>query len=137
MGSSGFYSSASGFSSLQIPSASILSPAIWNLVWSSLCLPKVNFFNWLLMHRRVLTGENLSSHGFHGPYRCYLYQVSIDTSDHLFIDCEFSKKVWEMVLSGLLISAPSQISVIDFFPSWKEKIPWHEWKIDTSVKFVD
>ena len=89
----GKYSAAQGSSELQIPLAFSLSLVIWKSVWSSYCLPKVNFFTWLLMHKRVLTGENLSKRRFHGPFRCFLCNDVVETSNHIFIDCVFSQLV--------------------------------------------
>ena len=129
------YSSTQGFSELQIPLASSLSPVIWKSFWSSYCLPKVNFFTWLLMHKRVLKGENLSKHGFHRPFWCFLCNDVIETSDHIFIDCAFSQLVWELVLNGLSASAPFQISAVSLFASWLDRIPfWQDRLPDPNAK---
>ena len=127
------YSAAQGYSELQAPLASSISPVIWKFVWSSYCLPKVNFFSWLLVHKRVLTWENPSKRGFHGPFRCCLCNDDVETSDHLFIECDFFHLVWELVLHGLVVSAPSQISMVPLFVSWLDRIPF---PIQTSKKSV-
>ena len=36
----------------------------WKIVWNSPSIPKVNFFTWILMHKKALTGDNLSKRGF-------------------------------------------------------------------------
>jgi hypothetical protein len=58
-GKTGIYTTAQGFTSLQSHQASIESTSLWKQVWDPLGLPKVNFFFWVLMHKKVLTGENL------------------------------------------------------------------------------
>ena len=58
-GSIGKYSVGLGFSILQSSTGPCSSPAIWKNEWSCPCLPKANFFSWLLLHSQVLTGENL------------------------------------------------------------------------------
>ena len=42
-----------------------------------------------------------------------------------------------MVLSGLSVSAPFQISVVELFSSWEKGISEQEWKTDANVKIVD
>jgi len=32
---------------------------MWNYVWNPGGLPKVNIFNWILVHDRLLTADNL------------------------------------------------------------------------------
>ena len=70
---SGSYMAFEGYQSLaknyNVPS----NPAIWNYLWNCRTLPKIEMFNWTLMHKRVLTGENLQKRGFVGPFRCPLY----------------------------------------------------------------
>ena len=82
-----FYSAAQGFSILQTPYVSCLSPECWKSVWSPYSFAKENFFAWLLMHKRVLTGENLNKRGFNVPFQCCFCSLASETSDHLFIDC--------------------------------------------------
>ena len=44
----------------------------WNKIWSKDGLPKVNFFFWILAHRKALTADNLRKRGIIGPLRCIL-----------------------------------------------------------------
>ena len=50
------------------------SPAIssWNSLWGKKLWPKITIFCWLVMHKRILTGENLKRRGMYGPYQCPL-----------------------------------------------------------------
>ena len=83
------YSAGLGFFTLQSSMGPCSSPAIWKDVWSSPYLPKEFFFTWLLLHRRVLTGENLQMQGFNGTFRCCFCNISEETSDHIFSNYEF------------------------------------------------
>ena len=48
------------------------NPDIWNRIWKTRTLPKIDMFSWTLMHQRLLTGENLEKKGMAGPFRCPL-----------------------------------------------------------------
>jgi hypothetical protein len=122
-GKSGFYSVAQGYNTLHPPQALNETTTLWKQVWDPLGLPKVNFFSWVLMHRKILTGENLAKRGFIGPHRCPMCCNALEMMDHLFVDCPFTQEVWKISLQGLNATAPRQISVVDLFSSWKARYP--------------
>jgi len=45
----------------------------------------------------------------------------METSDHLLVDCVFTQEVWKMVLHGLSVPTPSQISVVTLYTSWVDQ----------------
>ena len=57
-GSNGNYTVKEGYKQLQTNTV-IASTNIWKKVWNPDCIPKVNFFIWLLMHNKLLTIDNL------------------------------------------------------------------------------
>jgi hypothetical protein len=122
-GKSGFFTVARGYISLQSPQAMIETTTLWKQIWDPLGLPKVNFFCWVLMHRKVLTGENLVKRGFIGPHRCSMCCNALETMDHLFVDCPFTQEVWKISLQGLNATVPKQISVVNLISSWKARYP--------------
>ena len=63
-GCTGFYSASHRFSMLQPPHSSLWPSSLWKDVWDSFSMPKVKNFTWMLMHNRVLSGENLIKRGF-------------------------------------------------------------------------
>ena len=71
--------------------------AKWKNVRSQNTLPKINIFIWSLAHGKILMGENLQKRGFHDPFTCALCQRDQDTIQHLFWDCSFSKKIWNVL----------------------------------------
>jgi hypothetical protein len=75
------------------------------------------------MHKKVLTGENLMKRNIAGPHRCSLCKEAMETSNHLFVDCQFANKVWSLTLHGLNVVVPSNISVVDLFTNWKDRYP--------------
>ena len=95
-GNTGFYSTAKGFFELQAVHSSSLSMAIWKSVWSPHYLPKVKKFTWLILDNKVLTGDNMLKHGFNAPFWCCFCKLNFESTDHILIDCEFSKScgIW-------------------------------------------
>ena len=121
-GSTGVYTVAHGMSAIHSPHASLLSTALWKSIWSPFGLPKVIFFSWLLMHQKVLTGENLLRRGFLGPFRCCLCKAESESSDHLFVECVFIHSVWKLTLKDLQIAPPSGMSATALYSSWKDRV---------------
>ena len=66
-GHDGGYSAANGLKLLQPSLPTCFVPEIWKSVWHS-CMLKVNFFVWLLLRNKSLTGDNLLKRGFVGPF---------------------------------------------------------------------
>lgn len=46
----------------------------WNSIWDIRLWPKISIFLWLVLHRQILTWENIWKKGFIGPSRCQLYE---------------------------------------------------------------
>ena len=73
------------------------------------------------MHKKVLTGDKLVKRGFHGPFICRFCLSATETEDHLFLNCDFTQAVWNFVLDGLTVAAPSQSAIIPLYASWHER----------------
>eukprot|EP00253_Pinus_taeda_P021952 PITA_21952 len=122
-GDTGFYTSALGYSALQIKKDRLRTPSLWKQVWSVKGLPIFNFFFWILMQNKQLTGDNLSKRNFVGPHRCVMCRNSGETTSHLFIDCVYAKEVWKLSLLGLPASPPHHSSMADLFSDWFQYYP--------------
>ena len=72
------------------------NPIIWKAIWQSKSIPKIDMFIWTLAHNSIQTGESLQRKGWEGPYRCPLCQQVEETTDHLILDCDYSKEVWKL-----------------------------------------
>eukprot|EP00253_Pinus_taeda_P031382 PITA_31382 len=133
-GQSGEYTIAEGYKAYQTTGNNKHSAAFWKNVWEPLALPKVNFFFWTLMHNKILTGDNLAKRKFAGPHWCALCRCNTETAQHLLIDCQFAKEVWDLMLHDFRINSPTQISVPDLFTEWSHLYPhriphkslWHK-----------
>jgi hypothetical protein len=75
--------------------------AIWKEIWNSDGLPKINTFGWKLAHNKLLTGENMLKRGYMGPFRCALCNQDFESTEHLFLNCNFAKQVMHIVYSEL------------------------------------
>ena len=71
------------------------------------------------MHKKELSGENMVKRGFYGPFRCCLCQHAAETTNHLFIDCDFTQQAWVLILNGLPVSVPVQTEIVNLFLNWK------------------
>eukprot|EP00253_Pinus_taeda_P015281 PITA_15281 len=122
-GDTGFYTPSLGYSALQTKKDSMRTPSFWKQVWHAKGLPKVNFFFWILMQNKQLTGDNLAKRNFVGPHRCAMCKNSGETASHLFIDCVYAKEVWSLSLLGLSVSSPHLCSIADLFSEWQTFYP--------------
>jgi hypothetical protein len=70
---------------------------VWRTIWNTDGLPKINIFCWIIAQGKLLMGENSSKRGFQGSFRCALCLKILETSQHLFLEYEFSIQVWKLV----------------------------------------
>eukprot|EP00253_Pinus_taeda_P013625 PITA_13625 len=68
-------------------------------------------------------GDNLTKRKFEGPHRCALCRCQLETAQHLFLDCAFTKKVWGLLLDEFQTSLPQQTSVSEMFATWCASYP--------------
>jgi hypothetical protein len=55
---------------------------------------KIKLFTWLLAENKILSWEILQRRGFSGPGICLLCKLNVETTQHLFLDCDFAVEVW-------------------------------------------
>jgi len=91
---------------------------------------------------------NLQARGWEGPSRCCLCNTNEETSAHLFIDCSFSKTVWNLISPALSPSSTWTGTIpSNCFQNWSRatsnqvKIPillcWLIWKNRNAALFED
>ncbi|XP_074308393.1 uncharacterized protein LOC141643226 [Silene latifolia] len=66
-------------------------------VWNRVCLPKVNFINWLSAQNRLLTKVRLLKFGVISDGVCCLCANAQESQQHLFFDCHFSAQCLSLV----------------------------------------
>ncbi|XP_043705526.1 uncharacterized protein LOC122655395 [Telopea speciosissima] len=69
------------------------------LVWQGGLAPRASVFGWRLMHQSLPTDENATKHAVYGASRCDMCYRSMESSHHIFIECEFANRVCGAVLS--------------------------------------
>jgi hypothetical protein len=107
-----------GYHALLEASISFPCFGLWASIWNNDGLPKINFFCWLLAHRKVLTSEKLCKRGIVGPSCCALYLIKEESSQHLFVDYNYEKEVWSRVLGSLGHMFDWHNSYSDLFAQW-------------------
>ena len=109
------------------------NPTIWKAIWTSKSIPNIDMFIWNLAHRRILMGENLRRRGWEGPNRCPLYRQGEETTDHLLLNCSYSKEVWQLAL-GLQSAVITPQDTSNLLQNWDSFCPFqNEKKVQTST----
>jgi hypothetical protein len=77
-------------------------------VWRACCPPKVKFFFWLALRKRLWTAERRWRHGLQQHADCLMCGQEDETCDHLLGACVFTREIWYRILStvGLQHTAP-------------------------------
>ena len=117
----GSYMTAEGYAEYATNYNVPMNPEIWNKIWNNSTLPKIEVFNWTLIHQRLLTGENLEKRGIEGPFCCPLYAVNSETISHLFLKCPYAISIWKEVTQ---IGGDGQQwaeSIQDLFINWENR----------------
>jgi hypothetical protein len=67
----------------------------WGKIWCNPQWPKIKLFEWLVLHNRILTWENLRKRGFIGPYHHHLCQSKEETTNHLLDEFSYTAELWD------------------------------------------
>lgn len=74
-------------------------------IWKPKAEPKCRFFAWTLLHKKILTANNLLKRGWTDETDCGLCGNDLETPGHLCKDCPFTKQVWEILKQWLQLTA--------------------------------
>jgi len=91
----GVYSDSSSYRSFFLGISSLLGA---REVWKASAPPKVKFFFWLALHRRIWTVDHRKRHGLQDSAECVLYGQEDETVDHLLASCVFIRELWFRLL---------------------------------------
>ncbi|XP_039115891.1 uncharacterized protein LOC120251437 [Dioscorea cayenensis subsp. rotundata] len=73
--------------------------SLYLLSWKNHCPSKITLFCWLAGEDKILTLSNLFKKGYNfqnSTDTCVLCHNASENLQHLFIDCEFSKRIWAL-----------------------------------------
>lgn len=74
-------------------------------IWKAKAEPKCRYFAWTLLHKKILTANNLLRQNWpHDPV-CKLCGSEPETPTHLCKDCTFLKEVWSLIKQWFGLSA--------------------------------
>jgi len=124
--STGKYSVATGYSAIQVIPWVPPDPTPWRNLWNYPSLPKIDFFCWTLLHKSILTSENLKRKGWEWSSRCPLCKEYEETTDHVFLLWSFAREVWSLILGPLRINLPSLAS--ELICTWLNQPPFSLFK---------
>ena len=60
-------------------------------IWKAKAEPKYKFFKWTLLHKKILTANNLIKRNWSNDLICKLCNIDPETPTHLCKDCVFLK----------------------------------------------
>lgn len=69
---------------------------ITNQMWKLNILPKIKFFAWLLLRKRLKTRDRLSIFDYIDDNSCPLCDSDSETASHLFGYCPLNPEVWNL-----------------------------------------
>lgn len=64
------------------------------LIWNSTLPPSRSFLIWRLMYNKLSANENLIRRGCITVSICNLFNQATESSNHLFLDCQFARSLW-------------------------------------------
>jgi hypothetical protein len=92
--SDGTLSSKHAFSFIR-PQTPFLPSA--DLIWNSVIPPSHSFIYWRLHHGKMPTDENLRSRGCIVVSICSLCLTTDESSEYLFLRCQFATRLWDWI----------------------------------------
>jgi hypothetical protein len=86
----------------------------WKKLWKLHVPPKQTHFLWRILNNALPVKENLTKRGVRCNPLCSLCNEKIETIDHIFLKCEWTRQVW--------FSSPLTINFthlkLKHFPDW-------------------
>jgi hypothetical protein len=70
-------------------------------IWKAQTEPKCRFFEWLVMHDRILTAHNMIKRNWPCDHNCSLCLCMHETTEHLLIKCNYIEAVWNLIAPTL------------------------------------
>ncbi|XP_021721521.1 uncharacterized protein LOC110689100 [Chenopodium quinoa] len=93
----------------------------WKRVtFHNLATPKSVFILWLALWNRLVTKDRLLQWHISCDPKCFLCLNGNESVQHLFFDCDFSRKVWSKVLGILRVS--KRVQQLSDEVDWIKKI---------------
>ncbi|KAM0043987.1 putative RNA-directed DNA polymerase [Helianthus debilis subsp. tardiflorus] len=92
----------------------------YNMVWSSFNIPRHAFLCWLIYKRKLATQDRIqmwnNAMGKVSMMCCLLCNKGLETHEHLFFECTYSKQIW--------FSIRKKIDMMHIDGKWDEIMAW-------------
>ena len=72
-------------------------PPFGKVIWKLKISQKVKYFLYLSVQDKILMKINLAKRGWQGSINCPLCDSSLQTVDHLLLQCPFARKIWTIL----------------------------------------
>jgi hypothetical protein len=124
----------------------IQAPTYSSWIWKSKCTPKIKYFFWLLANDCLNTKDMLIRKSFtlnDNGLCCLCDDGLLETRDHLFWSCSFSRQCWQSInitlednleLLQMIATAKQNFGRPFFFEAFA-KASWNIWKQRSSLIF--
>ena len=71
-------------------------------IWFPEATPRFAFLSWLAVRNRLATGDRILRWNPFVISTCWLCKEELETRDHLFFECIYSKEVWSGTIGNLV-----------------------------------
>ncbi|XP_074297257.1 uncharacterized protein LOC141627962 [Silene latifolia] len=76
------------------------------MTWNKWTIPKHSFIAWIYKHKNMNTNDKLHNLGISTENTCCLCAQNVETLEHLFFDCGYSRKVIDLVSHWIRVPLP-------------------------------
>jgi hypothetical protein len=98
----------------------------WDKLWNNPHWPKIKIFQWLILHNRILTWENLMKRCFIGPSRCHLCEEKEEITNHILDECPYTAEFWDWEAGIFRQSNRIKSNISATINTWKENYSENE-----------
>ncbi|XP_070007728.1 uncharacterized protein [Nicotiana sylvestris] len=98
-----------------------------NLMCGNAARPKAVFITWLQFQDRLLTATRLKSWGIQIDTSYQMCKLAEEFKDHLFVECEVSRRVWSKLIAWIQTDWPSMMT-------WGQQRSWIEQRTRRQTK---
>jgi hypothetical protein len=70
-------------------------------IWTAKTEPKIKIFTWILLQYKILTANNLAKRGWPHDPQCKLCNSCLETPTHLCLECNYTREVWNKLMSWM------------------------------------
>ncbi|XP_021776079.1 uncharacterized protein LOC110739906 [Chenopodium quinoa] len=89
------------------------------VICNNLATPKSLFLTWLAVKNRLLTKDRLQHWNIQCDPACFLCNQSLETVQHLFFACDYSRAIWSQILK--LLGFQRSVGCFDVELDWISK----------------